>query len=198
MASCISRIYDDYDTYVSFCKLIKETPIGVRDGFYDHEKELMEKHSYVTDGCWYKKVDTIKNLNKMTNERKIEILKEVLEKIDVFIARDIGTGICGALTHIHHMAHGVRYTATHPDWILIKDLDKLYRLIYKVKDTPSGYWWKSKPFTIECPNKWLLEWYKPRIEFVRICIEIYEQTTDGVDDETLAEICDKYYNKIIY
>lgn len=57
MGSCISKIYDDYDTYVAFCKLVNEEPVDARGGFYEHEKELMKKHKYVEDGCWYKKVD---------------------------------------------------------------------------------------------------------------------------------------------
>jgi hypothetical protein len=57
MGSCISKIYDDYDTYVSFCELVNEETVDVRDFFYEHEKELMKKHKYVKDGCWYKKVD---------------------------------------------------------------------------------------------------------------------------------------------
>ena len=56
MGSCISAIYDSYDTYVEFCKLVKEEPVDIRNGFYNHEKELMKKHKYVSDGCWYKKV----------------------------------------------------------------------------------------------------------------------------------------------
>lgn len=55
MGSSISRIYDDYETYEHLCKLVNEKPVGVREGFYEHEKELMEKHGYVHDGCFYKK-----------------------------------------------------------------------------------------------------------------------------------------------
>lgn len=60
MGSCISKIYDDYDTYVAFCELVNEKPVGVCDYFYKHEKKLMEKHKYIKNGCWYKKVDNTK------------------------------------------------------------------------------------------------------------------------------------------
>jgi hypothetical protein len=55
MRSSISHIYDEYNTYVAFCKLVNEESVGVWDGFYKHEKELIKKYDYVKDGCWYTK-----------------------------------------------------------------------------------------------------------------------------------------------
>jgi len=57
MGSIISRIYDDYHTYVDFCKLVNENPIDIHDDFYNHEKELMKKYQYVKKGCWYEKIN---------------------------------------------------------------------------------------------------------------------------------------------
>lgn len=57
MGSIISAIYDDYDTYVAFCKLVNEKPVDIREGFYKHEQELLKKHNYVENGCWYKKIE---------------------------------------------------------------------------------------------------------------------------------------------
>ncbi len=55
MGSSISKIYDDHETYVEFCKLLKEESLDVQDKFYTHEEELMKKHGYVRCGCWYAK-----------------------------------------------------------------------------------------------------------------------------------------------
>jgi hypothetical protein len=57
MGSCISAIYDDYDKYVAFCELVNEKPVSIRDDFYEHEKELMKKHKYTQNGCWYNKLN---------------------------------------------------------------------------------------------------------------------------------------------
>lgn len=55
MGSSISAIYDKHETYVAFCELLNEPFVSVRESFFEHEKELMKKHKYVKDGCWYKK-----------------------------------------------------------------------------------------------------------------------------------------------
>lgn len=56
MGSCITHMFDNYETYVAFCELVNEQPVNVSDDFYSHEQELMVKHGYVKCGCWYEKV----------------------------------------------------------------------------------------------------------------------------------------------
>ncbi|MFW5847762.1 MAG: hypothetical protein ACOCVF_02470 [bacterium] len=58
MGSILTKIYDDYDTYIEFCKLVNEQPVNI-ENFIDHETELMKKHNYVRHGCWYKKLEDI-------------------------------------------------------------------------------------------------------------------------------------------
>ena len=57
MGSCITHMFDNYDTYVAFCKVVGDKPITVSEDFYSHEKELLKKHGYEKDGCWYKRCD---------------------------------------------------------------------------------------------------------------------------------------------
>lgn len=49
MGSICSKIRDDYDDYVKFCKMVNETPVDDRGekSFYDHQRELCDKHGYV-------------------------------------------------------------------------------------------------------------------------------------------------------
>jgi len=55
MGSCITKLLDDYDTYLAFCELVNETPVSI-DNYYEHQQELMYKHGYVQDGCWFRKI----------------------------------------------------------------------------------------------------------------------------------------------
>lgn len=56
MGSCVSKIYDRYETYVEFCKMVNEKPKDVRDNFIENEKTLMKKYNYIRNGCWFKKL----------------------------------------------------------------------------------------------------------------------------------------------
>lgn len=55
MSSIATKINDDYATYLAFCKTVNEAPVAIREQFYIHQTQLMQKHGYVQDGCWFKK-----------------------------------------------------------------------------------------------------------------------------------------------
>jgi FMN phosphatase YigB (HAD superfamily) len=42
MGSLISAIYDDYDDYEYFCKLLKVKSVNIHNGFYEHQAELLK------------------------------------------------------------------------------------------------------------------------------------------------------------
>lgn len=60
MGSICSKIRDDYDDYVEFCKIINEEPLSDRGekSFYKHSDELCSKHGYKKTSCWFEKVDS--------------------------------------------------------------------------------------------------------------------------------------------
>jgi hypothetical protein len=46
MGSIISAIYDDYDDYLHLCKQVGETPVELIDGFYDHQRNILQSRGY--------------------------------------------------------------------------------------------------------------------------------------------------------
>ncbi len=56
MGSCISRIDDEYDCYVSFCKKLNEPPKDYGD-VETHTKELIKKYN-ITKSMWWFRNDT--------------------------------------------------------------------------------------------------------------------------------------------
>jgi hypothetical protein len=46
MGSTISAIYDDYDDYLHLCKQVGETSIGITEGFYEHERKILQSRGF--------------------------------------------------------------------------------------------------------------------------------------------------------
>jgi hypothetical protein len=46
MGSTISAIYDDYDDYKHLCKTLDIQSVDILDGFYEHQKEIVQSRGY--------------------------------------------------------------------------------------------------------------------------------------------------------
>lgn len=46
MGSTISAIYDDYDDYKHLCKTLDIQSVDILDGFYEHQKEILQSRGY--------------------------------------------------------------------------------------------------------------------------------------------------------
>jgi predicted HicB family RNase H-like nuclease len=46
MGDLISRIEEDYEDYVDFCKEVGEKPMKLTSGFYEHAEAIAAKHGY--------------------------------------------------------------------------------------------------------------------------------------------------------
>lgn len=46
MGSSISAIYDDYDDYQHLCEVLDIQPVDIRDGFYQHEQQILKERGY--------------------------------------------------------------------------------------------------------------------------------------------------------
>jgi hypothetical protein len=54
MGSVISKIYDLYEDYVFFCKMLSVNPKSI-ENYKNHEKEICEKYGYIYNGTFYEK-----------------------------------------------------------------------------------------------------------------------------------------------
>lgn len=46
MGSSISAIYDDYEDYQHLCKVLGIQSVDIRNGFYEHEKQILNQRGY--------------------------------------------------------------------------------------------------------------------------------------------------------
>jgi hypothetical protein len=46
MGSIISAVYDDYDDYKHLCKTLDIQSVDILDGFYEHQKEILQSRGY--------------------------------------------------------------------------------------------------------------------------------------------------------
>lgn len=71
MSDGISNMYDNYDDYKYICKVNNIKPVGVYDGFYEHEDKILEGLGFKTK---YKYFDYLRKAEE--RDRKInKILK---------------------------------------------------------------------------------------------------------------------------
>lgn len=56
MGDLISRIEEDYEDYVNFCKQMGEKPVTLGPGFYDHADELAAEYGYKRTRSGYLKL----------------------------------------------------------------------------------------------------------------------------------------------
>ncbi len=76
MGSIISKLYEDYDRYVEFCIVIKETPVAMLEwNFYKHQDELCKKYNYELKGEKFIKKDG--NIWKMASVDHTKLMKQL-------------------------------------------------------------------------------------------------------------------------
>lgn len=46
MGSSISAIYDDYDDYLHLCDQVGESAVTITQGFYEHERKILQSRGY--------------------------------------------------------------------------------------------------------------------------------------------------------
>lgn len=71
MGSSISAIYDYYDDYKHLCKTLGVEPVGIFDGFYEHETEILKQRGYHNIQDFYEELRKQKlrddKINQITN-----------------------------------------------------------------------------------------------------------------------------------
>jgi len=72
MGSSMSKINDDYDDYIYFCKVLGVDTVGFRESFYDHESKLLENLGFKNKYDYYAMLDKTKKretiINNILNE----------------------------------------------------------------------------------------------------------------------------------
>lgn len=67
MGSTISAIYDDYDDYLYLCKQVGETPVVLTDGFYEHQRNILQSRGYKSAFDLYQDLE-----NQKKRDQKID------------------------------------------------------------------------------------------------------------------------------
>ena len=67
MGSTISAIYDDYDDYLYLCKQVNETPVALIDGFYEHQRNILQSRGYKSAYDLYQDLE-----NQKKRDQKID------------------------------------------------------------------------------------------------------------------------------
>jgi len=67
MGSILSKLYDDYDDYKYFCKTLNVEHVS-RNGFYEHERVLLEKLGFKSMEDYYAVLNAVKNRDNNIND----------------------------------------------------------------------------------------------------------------------------------
>ena len=67
MGSTISVNYDDYDDYLYLCKQVGETTVVLTDGFYEHQRNILQSRGYKSAYDLYQDLE-----NQKKRDQKID------------------------------------------------------------------------------------------------------------------------------